>query len=391
MNIQENLQTFVNHFFEGNASKLIAAFLILIIGWFVALLIKGGVTRALKRTNWDEKLLASDSNQDANKVFGKMAYYIVMLYVLMLVLDTLGLSQALEPLNNMVSNFMAALPKIVYASVVGYVGYLLAKVVSSLINISGGALDNWVEKTGFENTDQIVNILQKVVFLVIFIPMLVQAFAILDMDAISVPASQLLGNFTNMIGDVLLAAIVLFLFVWGGRFIANFLTDLFKGLGFDNHAEKLGLSQILGNASISKIASNIIYFFIVFFGVITATDILDLNDLSEIFNNLVNLTGQILFGLVILVIGNFISKVIYDALMRGEGNQFVANVVRYASLALFLAIGLRQMGIANEIIDLAFGLTLGAVAVVIALSYGLGGREAAGKHFQKILDKFDNK
>ena len=46
------------------------------------------------------------------------------------------------------------------------------------------------------------------------------------------------------------------------------------------------------------------------------------------------------------------------------------------------------MGIANSIVDLAFGLTLGAVAVAVALAYGLGGREAAGEHMKKILGKF---
>ena len=45
------------------------------------------------------------------------------------------------------------------------------------------------------------------------------------------------------------------------------------------------------------------------------------------------------------------------------------------------------MGIANSIVELAFGLILGAIAVAIALSYGLGGREAAGIHMKEILNK----
>ena len=49
------------------------------------------------------------------------------------------------------------------------------------------------------------------------------------------------------------------------------------------------------------------------------------------------------------------------------------------------------MGIANSIVELAFGLTLGAIAVAVALSYGLGGREAAGKHMEQILKKFQGK
>ena len=40
---------------------------------------------------------------------------------------------------------------------------------------------------------------------------------------------------------------------------------------------------------------------------------------------------------------------------------------------------LRQMGLANEIITLAFGLLLGAIAVALALAFGLGCREMAAE------------
>ena len=37
------------------------------------------------------------------------------------------------------------------------------------------------------------------------------------------------------------------------------------------------------------------------------------------------------------------------------------------------------MGLANEIISLAFGLLLGAVAVAGAIAFGIGGREIAAR------------
>jgi hypothetical protein len=49
--------------------------------------------------------------------------------------------------------------------------------------------------------------------------------------------------------------------------------------------------------------------------------------------------------------------------------------------------GLRAMGIADDIVNLAFGLTLGAIAVAFALSFGLGGREAAGRQMEHWLSK----
>ena len=54
---------------------------------------------------------------------------------------------------------------------------------------------------------------------------------------------------------------------------------------------------------------------------------------------------------------------------------------------LFVAMGLKYMGIADSIVNLAFGLTLGAVAVAVALSFGLGGREAAGRLMEHWFSK----
>jgi hypothetical protein len=45
------------------------------------------------------------------------------------------------------------------------------------------------------------------------------------------------------------------------------------------------------------------------------------------------------------------------------------------------------MGIADDIVNLAFGFTFGSVAVAVALAFGLGGREAAGKQMEYWLSK----
>ena len=89
-----------------------------------------------------------------------------------------------------------------------------------------------------------------------------------------------------------------------------------------------------------------------------------------------------------MVIGNFIASMVHGAMTKTDNNSFAAGVARVAIIGLFLAIALRTMGIANSIVELAFGLTLGSLAVTIALAYGLGGREAAGKHMEKIIKKF---
>ena len=98
--------------------------------------------------------------------------------------------------------------------------------------------------------------------------------------------------------------------------------------------------------------------------------------------------ADIILGAVILFIGFWLANIIAGVVERSDkGSQFLANIVRVLIMGLVLAMGLKAMGIADSIVNLAFGLTLGAVAVAFALSFGLGGQEAAARFLRKLQDK----
>jgi hypothetical protein len=59
-------------------------------------------------------------------------------------------------------------------------------------------------------------------------------------------------------------------------------------------------------------------------------------------------------------------------------------VVRYDTQVLFVAMGLKYMGIADSIIELAFGALVVGGAAAAALAYGLGGRDAAARHLEQV-------
>ena len=382
----------LNRFVENIASSLpgiLGALLILLIGWLIAKGIRAIIIKLMQKTSWDEKLFNSMANgKDTNKFVGNLFFYLIMIIVFLIALESLGIRSVLRPLENMVNEFLIFIPHLLAAVIIGIIGYLLAKFVSNLIQVGGAFLDKIIAKTGFKDTERIVKIIRTLVFLIIFIPMLIEALNALQLESISNPLNEFLAGFIAIIGDVIIATVVLLVFVIGGKYLTKFLAELFKNLGVDTLAEKLHLKSMIGpTQSFSKLIAGVLYFFIAFLGVITAVEILGLYQLTYILNDILNITGAIAFGVVILIIGNFISTLIYNSMLRSDKNKFIASIVRYATLALFIGIALRRMGIANEIVDLAFGLTLGAVAVVIALSYGLGGREAAGEHFKEIIEK----
>ena len=91
--------------------------------------------------------------------------------------------------------------------------------------------------------------------------------------------------------------------------------------------------------------------------------------------------ADVLLGAVILVVGYWLADVAARAIQRANPDRSVglSRIARVAILGLVIAMGLRAMGIADDIVNLAFGLVLGAVAVATALAFGLGGRDAAGR------------
>ncbi len=381
-NIYQSLSSSLGNYLPNT----IGAILILIIGIFIAKFLKKLITRLVAKTGLDSSL--KGNKVILSKLIGKLAYFLLMIIVFMLALEKLGMTNVLEPLKTMLNGFLGFVPNIIGAGLVGYIGYMLANVVSELVGLSGESIQKFVPKFKLPENIDLVGILKKLVFIFIFIPLLIAALNILNMDAISGPATDMLSAFFEAIPKVLLAVIILVLFVFGGRFISQLIKDLLNSLNLNNLVSNMNMGDLFGKSNMVNTIANVAYGFIVLFGIVTAFEKLEFEQLTNILDTVLAYAGKIIFGVAIIAIGMWVSNLLTKNMMKSS-NSFVASIVKVAILAIFLAIGLRSMGIADEIINLAFGITLGAVALTVVLSFGLGGREAAGKQMAKILDKFN--
>ncbi|MEO0768114.1 MAG: hypothetical protein AAFY72_01560, partial [Cyanobacteria bacterium J06649_4] len=125
------------------------------------------------------------------------------------------------------------------------------------------------------------------------------------------------------------------------------------------------------------------------FGAVTATEILQLDQLTLIVRALMEIAGQVVIGVLIFGIGIYIANLAFRLIKSSSSSSSntLAQAARIAILAFVGAMALGQMGVAPNIVNLAFGLLLGAVAIAIAISFGLGGREVAGKQLQEWLNE----
>jgi len=368
----------------------LAAAVVLILGIILAGLLRKSAALLLGKLKIDERINKDREGKLSVEAPASMfIYYLALLYVLLLVLSILGVEDVLLPLQDMFHQFVGYIPNLIAAGVIAFAGYIVARIISVVVGAAAKGLDALSSKLNLGTGISLSKLAQQLVFLFIFVPILVVALDALEMAAISDPATGMLNEMMAAIPEIIGAAIILAVFFIAGRFVVSMLVELLKNLGADKLPEKLGLTSITGEGfSLSKLTGNVTFFFIMFTAVISALEKLEMLQIASVLENLLVLGGQIILGLVILAVGNFFANLAFKLLSRSDGGAFVASLARYAILALVLAIGLSAMGIAEDIVMLAFGLSLGAIAVAVALSFGLGGREAAGKHTEYLLSKF---
>ena len=386
MHFPDFIQTLIDKL-HHSLPGVLGAIVVFVVGWIVAILIRKIVHRLMKKTEWDERLLGN-TIVDTNKFVANLVYYLFMVVLLLIVLEMLGLSQVLDPIKHMLTEFLGFIPNIVAAGAILFLGYVIAIFVSNLVKMAGSFIDRLADKIGFKDTEKLIYFIQRLVFIVVLIPAIIQALNALQLDAITSPANNILHALTDAVPNIIGATLIIIIFGVGGKYLSSFVGDLLKNMGLDEFGKKLNLFVISDDYPFSKVVSHVVYFFLVFFGIVTGIEKLGFDRLTEVFHTILVLMGNILFGLVVMVIGNMVASAVHAALLKSNNNKSFATIAQVGIIGLFLAIALRTMGIANSIVELAFGLTLGSLAVTIALAYGLGGREAAGKHMEKILKKF---
>ncbi|MBN1556830.1 MAG: mechanosensitive ion channel [Lentisphaerae bacterium] len=367
---------------------IVGAGLVLVIGWLAALALKHLVSALLRKIGVDRRIQDKTGTATQLESFASaLIYYAAMVYVLILTLGVLGIQGVLEPLSAMFSRFIGALPDIVAALLLGLLGYVLARICANVIQALAAGLDKVLPRLGLPETFSPSKLLGQLVFIVVFVPILVSALDALQIEAVSKPATEMLGTLMAAIPQILAAALILAVAYVVGRFVTQFLGNLLANLGADSLPRRIGLGALFRNTSLSRTCAGVAFFFIMLAATVSASQKLGFPVLTDIIGQLLVFAGNVVLGLVILGVGTWIANLAYGALSNTSAGGAVAAIARVAIMVLVLAMGLRAMGIAPDIVDTAFLLSLGAVAVAFALSFGLGGREAAGRQLDYWLKK----
>lgn len=419
--VSEPLNDFLQQIF-AYLPRIGGAALLLGIAWAIATMVKAIVTRGLSRFNLDDQLAQQTGGSSPivmNETIGNVLYWFIFLLFLPLILSALNLPGLLQPVEGLIDQFLQAIPRILTALIVLAIGWLVAR-------ISRGIVTNLLAATGADqigtrvglaaNTQDGVSLsglVGTIVYVLILIPAAVAALNELDIQAISDPAIQMLEQILTAIPQILMAGLVLVVFYVIGRFVSDLVVSILRGIGFDNIMGILGLPELSVPAAAqaqptvdaegqpsttvqtpsrtpSEVVGLIVLAGIVLFGAVTATEILQFEALTNIVQAILRVSARIISALVVFGVGLYLANLAFRLIsaMGTSQARTLAQAARIAVIALVGAMALQQMGVATDIVNLAFGLLLGAIAVAIAIAFGLGGRDIASEQIREWLNNF---
>jgi hypothetical protein len=372
--------------------RLVAGTLLALLAWVVASALRGIVNKALEVSGLDERISTEAGMAPMRRSVGNMLFWLVILLFLPAILGAYEISGMLAPVEAMVAKVLDLVPNVFAALVIGFVGWLVAKVLAGLVSnvLTAAGADRVGVRLGLAESVHLSRIAGTLVLIFVFVPALIAALDALKVEAISRPATDMLDQLLAAVPNIFAAVLILAVTYYVARFAAGLLSQLLASLGADGLPEKLGLGHLFsGRMQPSQLAGALVLFFAMLFATVEAANRLQFDQVRDVVTMFIGFGGDVLVGGAILVIGFWLANLAYQVIIRaaGESQSGLARVAHLAILGLVIAMGLRAMGIADDIVNLAFALTFGAVAVAVALSFGLGGREAAGRQMEYWLSK----
>ncbi len=376
----------------GILTRVVAALVILVVTWLIAKLVKAVLSKALTKVKVLQR--EDSSGQSLGESLATIASLVIWLFGLLAILNIFALTEVVAPIQGLLQGVLAALPGIAGAALIFFIGLILARIVRQLVETSlrtAGA-DRWLERgevsasdsthaagtrTG-SSTPPLSRIVGQLVFALILIVVSISALQVLGIEAIADPATQMLTLILNAIPNVIAAALLLGIGYLISRFVAPLLESTLQGLGTDRALADLGAGGTSGTRPSSVIAT-IGQVAIVLFFAVAATRVLGFPEVTSILDTVLEVAGGIILGGAIIAVGVFVAN-LAPRFVSGRAGE----VVRWAAIALFVAIGLRSMGLADSIVNLAFGAIVVGGAAAAALAFGLGGRDAAARQLARL-------
>ena len=386
-------ETFVS-FLSTGAWSVIKAVLLLILALIVAKIAKSLIIKLLTKTKISyllEKTGKLETQETIISFVGKLIYLLVFLLFVPGIFECLGMNAVSSPILNVLNTMWGYLPNVLAAAVILCVGFFVAKLVRELLVpvFDKIKVNRLQEKAGMEVADsaKLSNTLAYIVYVLILIPIIITALRVLNISAISDPAIAMLNIIFTYIPSILAALVIIVIGCMVAKFAGNIVKRLIASAGLDAKLASL-LDGKAGKFELSKTIGMTVQIVMIVFFAVESLNVLHLQVVTNIGAAVIGYLPYVLAAVLILI-ACYVCNAIAQKALKKNGHTTYAVACQCAIYLIGGFMVLSELGIAKEIVNTVFIVIVAAVAVAFAISFGVGGREFAGRSLKKLEAKFE--
>lgn len=398
------MSNFINSVING-IPAVVQAIILLLIAMLVASIARSIFNKIMKKVFPGKAGNSQTDDKGVGNIWatlGNIVYAIVFLLFLPGALDKLGLSNVSQPISTMATTFLNFLPNIIAAVIIVMFGAFLAKLVKQILlaALKKTKLDSWQGKCGIDSKPGagFSDIIADIVYAVIMIIFVVAGLQVLNITAISDPATSMVNQIFAVIPRLFVAIVLIAVGAFIARLTASVLETILSGTGMDDYV-KAAFPKKDGTSSdvvASKIISAVVRVVINIFFIVSALSLLKIDVLTDIGSAVIGYMPQILAAALVLIaawlLATWAEKGILKIAPKAAG---FARSVNIAIIVIAAFMILSQLGIAPKIVNTLFTILAIGFAAAMAIAFGIGGKDWAKKTLEdfskSIHDQFDNK
>ncbi len=206
------------------------------------------------------------------------------------------------------------------------------------------------------------------------------------------------GVFIPRLIGVLLILIIGWLIA---KLIETVIVRVLKLVRLDTLSERSGASNFLAKGGIkytlSELLGVLMYWLMMLIVIMTALNALQWTVAAELLNKVVAFIPNIIVAIFVLVIGMFVSAVLAGVVRTAASNagikqaRLLGQITQVVVIVFAAVIALEQLNIGKIIIASAVQIVLAALGLGLAIAFGVGCKDIAGKYVSDLIKKLGEK
>ncbi|MBI4571917.1 MAG: hypothetical protein HY713_01355 [candidate division NC10 bacterium] len=198
----------------------------------------------------------------------------------------------------------------------------------------------------------------------------------------------------------LLALLTLLLVGWVLAAVSRrLMVRVLDAADFDGRCGRWGLTASLVRGGVRQrptaLVGRLVFWMIFLVAVLMGIEALEMPATAGLVAVVLRFLPNLIVAALVMLIGWLLANFLAQAALIGAvnaqvaGAPLIAGAVRWLVLVFAGAAALTQLGIAREMVLLAFGIAFGGSVLALALAFGLGGKDLAREILESRLRKQD--